>query len=94
MTSCISIFKGIIMRKSYMDGTSIINEGFFDKIRKILGLSTAQEKLLKKDKKITNLIKNINKDVIQFEKHAKAMFKDLGINREIDIKKYKLKDFI
>ena len=82
------------MKKSYMDRKSILNEGFFDKIRKVFGLSTKQEKLLRQDKKIIKLIKNLNNDVDEFEKYTQDMFKDLGINKKVSITKYQLKDFI
>jgi len=77
-----------------MDRKSILNEGFFDKIRKVFGLSTKQEKLLRQDKKIIKLIKNLNNDVDEFEKYTQDMFKDLGINKKVSITKYQLKDFI
>lgn len=84
----------VILKKSYMDRKSILNEGFFDKIRKVFGLSTKQEKLLRQDKKIIKLIKNLNNDVDEFEKYTQDMFKDLGINKKVSITKYQLKDFI
>ena len=40
------------------------------------------------------LIKDLNYDVSEFEKHAQDMFKDLGIKRKVNIKKYQVKDFL
>ena len=60
----------------------------------MLGLSTSQEKILKKNKKVIKSINTLNDDVREFEKNAEEMFKDMGINRKVNIRKYKLKDFI
>ena len=73
---------------------NVLTEGFFEKIRRTLGLSTKQEKILRKDKKLMKLIKDLNYDVREFEKHAQDMFKDLGIKRKVNIKKYQVKDFL
>tara|TARA_Y100000361_G_C11098106_1_gene310297 strand:+ start:192 stop:425 length:234 start_codon:yes stop_codon:yes gene_type:complete len=73
---------------------NVLTEGFFEKIRRTLGLSTKQEKILRKDKKLMKLIKDLNYDVSEFEKHAQDMFKDLGIKRKVNIKKYQVKDFL
>ena len=88
-------------KKSYMDKNNIITEGFFGKLAKVLGLSSSQEKQLKKDKKIQNIIndlnsdiKELNSDVKEFERLATKAYKNLGIDRKVDITKYKLKDFI
>ncbi len=82
------------MKKSYMNIHNVLTEGFFEKIRRTLGLSTKQEKILRKDKKLMKLIKDLNYDVSEFEKHAQDMFKDLGIKRKVNIKKYQVKDFL
>ena len=82
------------MNKSYMNVENVLKEGFFDKLRKMLGLSSAQEKKLRKNKKVMDAIKDLNYDVRTFEKLAQDMFKDFGINRKVNIRKYKLKDFI
>ena len=77
-----------------MNNKNILAEGFFDKIRKMLGLSTSQEKKLRKNKKVMKIIKDLNHDVREFEKHAQGMFDDLGVKRKVNIRKYQLKDFI
>ena len=81
-------------KKSYMDNKNVLRESFFDKIKKMLGLSTSQEKELKKNKKIIKIFKDLNSDVKEFEKQAEDMFKDLGIKRKVNIKKYQLKDLL
>ena len=82
------------MKKSYMERTNILEEGFFDKLRRMLGLSSSQEKKLRKNKKVMKIIKDLNYDVRAFEKHAQSMFDDLGVKRKVNIRKYQLKDFI
>ena len=89
------------IQKSYKNKNNIVTEGFFDNIKKFFRLSTSQEKELKKNKKVQNIIKDLNndvkdlnKDVVEFEKLMTDAFKDLGIDRKVDIPKYKLKDFI
>jgi len=77
-----------------MKRENILAEGFFDKIKKMLGLTTSQEKQLKKNKKIQKTIKDLNSGVKEFEKHAEDMFKDLGIKKKVNITKYKLSDFL
>lgn len=81
-----------------MNDDNLISEGFFDKIKKILGLSTAQEKQLKKNKavasKINNIVDDLNKDLKEFEKYAEQAFKDMGVNRKVNVKKYKITDFL
>ena len=86
--------KKVSKKKSYMNKNTLVTEGFFSKLSKVLGLSSSQEKKLKKNKKVQNIIKDLNNDVTEFEKLATQMYKDLGIDRKVDITKYKLADFI
>ena len=81
-------------KKSYMNKNNLLAEGFFNKIAKILRLSTSQEKQLKKNKKVQGILKDLNNDVAEFEKLASEAFEELGIDRKVDITRYKLKDFI
>ena len=77
---------------------NLISEGFFSKIKKILGLSSAEETQLKKNKaaasKINNILNDLNDDVLDFEKSINSSYKDMGINKKINIKKYKVTDFL
>ncbi len=77
-----------------MNRNNVLTEGFFDKLKRTFGLSSKDEKILRKNKKVMNSIKDLNYDVKEFEKLAQDLFKDLGINRKVNIRKYKLKDFI
>jgi len=78
------------MKKSYMDRKNILNEGFFNMLRKYL----VQYPALKKDKKVTNNIKNLNNKVSDLEKVIAKRFKDLGVKKKVKLSKYNLKDFI
>ncbi len=86
------------MKKSYMDKNNILSENIFSKIKKILGLSSSEEKKLKNNKtavkKINNIINDLNSDVVEFENIVNGMYKDLGIDKKVNAKKYKLSDFI
>ena len=82
-------------KKSYMNKSNILNEGFFDKLRKILGLSSKQEKILKKSKKFTDGLKNLNKTVSELEGELNRRFKELDPkHKSITLSKYKLSDFV
>jgi len=86
------------LKKSYMDKNNILSENIFSKIKKILGLSSSEEKKLKNNKtavkKINNIINDLNSDVVDFENIVNSMYKDLGIDKKVNAKKYKLSDFI
>ena len=84
------------MKKSYMNNENILTEGFFDKIKRMMGLSSSDQKKIKKetDKKLNSIIKDLNSSVRDFEKHAAGMYKDLGIKKKVNIRKYKLTDFL
>ena len=77
-----------------MNKDNLLKEGFFDKLRKIFGLSSAQERELKKDKQLNSIINNLNKDVKDIEKIATKIYKRYGIKKKINIRKYQLKDFL
>ena len=55
-------------KKSYMNNESILAEGFFSKLAKMLGLSSTDKKRLKKNKKVTNALKDYNKSWKNLEK--------------------------
>ena len=48
-------------KKSYMNKSNLITEGFFDKLKSLLGLDSKKVKILKKDKKINQNLNNLNK---------------------------------
>ena len=76
--------------------STILNEGFFDKIKKLFGFSTSDQKKLDKDtaKKVNSIISDLNKDVVEFEKLAQSMYDDMGIKKKVNIRKYKIQDLI
>tara|TARA_Y100000996_G_C22451663_1_gene614118 strand:+ start:59 stop:331 length:273 start_codon:yes stop_codon:yes gene_type:complete len=86
-------------KKSYMDSSNILNEGFFTDLVKFstaaavvsraLKYKKDKSKLLKKVKNIIN-VSGINKDVAKFEKELK---KQLGKDYP-DMPRFTPKDFI
>ena len=44
-------------KKSYMNQSNLITEGFFDKLKTLLGFDSKKTKILKKDKKINQNLK-------------------------------------
>ena len=81
-----------------MDRENILSENGFSKLKKFFGLSSTEEKQLAKNKKvakkISDTLDDLNKDLVDFEKYAEAMFKDMGVNRKVNVKKYKVTDFL
>ena len=84
-----------------MNNDNILKEGFFDKIKKLLGLSTSQEKDIKNSKaakyhaqKVNNSLGELNAAIQEFEDHAQSMLKDIGVNKKLNLKRYKIKDFL
>tara|TARA_R100000008_G_C3558177_1_gene154433 strand:- start:48 stop:281 length:234 start_codon:yes stop_codon:yes gene_type:complete len=74
-------------KKSYMDNTNIIQEGFFETLKKYL----IKYPKLKKDKKVRSSLKSLNHEIKELEK----MFRDLDPkNKRLKLSKYKLTDFI
>tara|TARA_A100001391_G_scaffold89038_1_gene58862 strand:+ start:24 stop:263 length:240 start_codon:yes stop_codon:yes gene_type:complete len=76
-------------KKSYMSNQNILAEGFFEKLKSILKLDNKKIKTLKKDRKVTNSLKQLNKS---WSDLAKSMEKDYGIKPNFE--KFKLSDFI
>ena len=76
-------------KKSFMNNQNILAEGFFEKLKSILKLDNKKIKTLKKDRKVTNSLKQLNKS---WSDLAKSMEKDYGIKPNFE--KFKLSDFI
>lgn len=76
-------------KKSYMNQSNLITEGFFDKLKSLLGLDSKKVKKLKKDKKITGNLNKLNKSWSDIEKHIE---KEYG--QKVKFNKFKLTDFI
>tara|TARA_R100000664_G_C2625526_1_gene57542 strand:- start:212 stop:460 length:249 start_codon:yes stop_codon:yes gene_type:complete len=79
-------------KKSYMNNESILAEGFFSKLAKMLGLSSTDKKRLKKNKKVTNALKDYNKSWKNLEK--KVQQQTGNKNFKLPYAKFKLTDFL
>ena len=85
------------MKKSYMNREeTILQEGFFDKIKRVFGISTSDQKKIHKDtkKKVDGVVADLNKDVEEFEKLAQEMYNDMGIKKKVNIRRYKIQDLL
>jgi len=76
-------------KKSYMNQSNLITEGFFDKLKSLLGFDSKKVKVLKKDKKINQNLKNLNKSWSSIEKHIAKQY-----GQKVKFNKFKLSDFI
>ena len=80
-------------KKSYMDNENIITENFFGKLKKLLGLSSKEEKILKKNKLFMKSFKSLGNITTELEKAINQDLKKLG-KKPIKLDRYKLSDFI
>ena len=78
-------------KKSYMNNENILSEGFFSKLGKILGLSSKEEKILKKNPKLKSSLKKYNNSWKSLEKDIQ----DLTGNKKFKFphQKFTIKDF-
>ena len=76
-------------KKSYMNQSNLITEGFFDKLKYFFGFDSKKVKVLKKDKKINQNLKNLNKSWSSIEKHIAKQY-----GQKVKFNKFKLSDFI
>ena len=81
-------------KKSYMNQSNLIAEGFFSKLRKVLGLSSKEEKTLKKNKNFMKSFKDLNSSVVNLEKMMNDEMKTYGSKKKIKLNQFKLSDFI
>jgi hypothetical protein len=79
-------------KKSYMNNKNIIAEGFFSKLSKLLGLSSKEEKILKKDRSVMKALKDYNKGWKNLEK--KVQQQTGNKNFKLPHTKFKLSDFL
>ena len=77
-----------------MNKSNLITEGFFSKLRKVLGLSSKEEKTLKKNKKFMKSFKDLNSSVVNLEKMMNDEMKNYGSSKKIKLNQFKLSDFI
>jgi len=80
-------------KKSYMDNENIVTENFFSKLNKLLGLSSKEEKILKKNKSFMKSFKSLGNITTELEKAINQDLKKLG-KKPIKLDRYKLSDFI
>lgn len=81
-------------KNSYMDRKNILGEGVVTyALEKLFKLFVAKP-VLKKSKKFKNNLTKLNKSVDDLQKSLNDELKSIGSNETINIKKYKLKDFI
>ena len=74
-------------KKSYMNTGNILNEAFFDKIKKFFGLDL--ERNLKNDKEFTRNLKGLNRSVSNLEKSFKKSY-----GKKLKLHKFNLLDFL
>ena len=79
-------------KKSYMNNENILAEGFFSKLGKLLGLSSKEEKILKKSPSVRKALKDYNKGWENLEK--KVQQQTGNKNFKLPHKTFKLSDFI
>tara|TARA_R100001443_G_C3296373_1_gene164123 strand:- start:103 stop:351 length:249 start_codon:yes stop_codon:yes gene_type:complete len=79
-------------KKSYMNNESILAEGFFSKLAKMLGLSSKEEKTLKKDKKLKSALKDYNNSWKKLEKKVQQQTGNKSF--KLPHQKFKLTDFL
>ncbi len=79
-------------KQSYMNKENILAEGFFSKLGKMLGLSSKEEKILKKNPKIKAALKDYNDSWNKLEK--KVQQQTGNKNFKLPHTKFKLTDFL
>ena len=79
-------------KQSYMNKEIILAEGFFSKLGKMLGLSSKEEKILKKNPKIKAALKDYNASWKSLEK--KVQQQTGNKNFKLPHTKFKLTDFL
>ena len=80
-------------KKSYMNKSNLIAEGFFSKLFKKIKDKRLQ-KTIKKDKKFNKHLDNLNKGTKNLEDLMNGYLKDAGLKPNIKLDTYTLKDFL
>ena len=80
------------MKKSYMNNENLLAEGFFGKLAKMLGLSSSEKKLLKKNPKLKSSLRKYNDGWKSLEKDIQDLSGDKKF--KFPHQKFKLSDFI
>ena len=76
-----------------MNQSSLITEGFFSKLKKLIGLSSKEEKILRKNSKFMKGLKSLNSDLVDLEKSMNDELKMMGSKKKIKFNKLKVNDF-
>tara|TARA_Y100001938_G_scaffold102083_1_gene139414 strand:+ start:1087 stop:1341 length:255 start_codon:yes stop_codon:yes gene_type:complete len=80
-------------KKSYMNRDNLLSEGFFDKLKKFI----KDKRVLKKvqnDPKVKNNLNKLNSSQKDFEKYLNKLLKDAGLEPNVKLSKFDVKDFI
>tara|TARA_Y100000310_G_scaffold69222_1_gene64685 strand:- start:196 stop:435 length:240 start_codon:yes stop_codon:yes gene_type:complete len=78
----------MLKKKSYMNQSNLLGEGFFDKLFKLLKTDSKVKSKVKSDPKIKTQLKKLNNTVGELEKALEDQF-----GHEVNLEKYKLSDF-
>jgi len=82
----------MLKKKSYMNNKNLLAEGFFDKLAKLLKLSTSDERKLKKNPKLRTALGDYHQSLNDLEKYVQDFTGDKKFT--LPYKKFKLSDFI
>ena len=75
---------------SYMNKNNLLAEGFFDKLFKKFNIKDEDtQKKIKKDKKLSNAVNNLNKAT----KDMESFLKDVTGNKKIKLQRFSALDF-
>ncbi len=76
-----------------MNRDNLLSEGFFDKLKKFI----KDKRVLKKvqnDPKVKNNLNKLNSSQKDFEKYLNKLLKDAGLEPNVKLSKFDVKDFI
>ena len=77
-------------KQSYMNKESVLSEGFFDELSKIIGkLKSNQKNKLKKNKNFKSAVLGLNNSVSDIEKAYSDIY-----GTDVKLDKFKLSDFV
>jgi len=82
----------VAKKQSYMSNNTILAEGFFGKIAKLLKLSSSEENKLKKNKKLKSSLKKYNDGWKSIEQDVRDATGDE--NFKLPHQKFTLSDFL
>ncbi len=83
----------MLKKKSYMNKSNIIAEGFFSKLFKKIKDRKLQKKI-KNDRKVNNHLNKLNQSTQNLEDLLNSYLKDAGLKPDAKLSKFTLKDFL